>query len=433
MTTKVNNNSGFTKIYNQQQICSSPNDNLQILNLQSSSPTTMQYAQYSSVVLTPSTTMSSPSPPLNGNFSPNTYIEESEYNLIQTSLNSPPIKDQQFINSNLTSNMATSSMLPLKIENFNYQLNQLNQLNQQSNQVKTNKRSSEDENCQNNVKRGRTRQIESNRSSQSNQYQNQLNNHQITNQSKLNKQQANEHGQVVSSNSSKPARTRRTRAKSPSLVQKLKKNRRIKANDRERNRMHNLNRALERLRDILPVSSTTAAVVANNEQQQQQLQQKQQQLKQQQQQQHQEQQELSNCSNKLTKIETLRFAGSYILALNNLLHMDIDQIDPTKSPAQSLKDCAMAAAAAVASSNSLNSSQNQLLLNSQNGFTNFSSIFNTNSMLSSNGVLSTSSSMSNDEEEDELLMMMSQDCLSNEEDIFQGQSIKLEQQVYQMN
>ena len=33
---------------------------------------------------------------------------------------------------------------------------------------------------------------------------------------------------------------------------KLKRNRRLKANDRERNRMHMLNKALERLRQVLP-------------------------------------------------------------------------------------------------------------------------------------------------------------------------------------
>ncbi|GFO41812.1 neurogenin-1 [Plakobranchus ocellatus] len=75
----------------------------------------------------------------------------------------------------------------------------------------------------------------------------------------------------------KKKRIRKTRAKikSPELIQKLKKNRRQRANDRERNRMHGLNEALEVLRTTLP-NSTDA---------------------------------------KMTKIETLRYACNYISAL----------------------------------------------------------------------------------------------------------------------
>ena len=72
----------------------------------------------------------------------------------------------------------------------------------------------------------------------------------------------------------------RARAKSPSLILKLKKNRRVKANDRERNRMHSLNEALDTLRNVLPCPSDDA---------------------------------------KLTKIETLRFAHNYIFALSQTL------------------------------------------------------------------------------------------------------------------
>ncbi|XP_052268252.1 neurogenic differentiation factor 4-like [Dreissena polymorpha] len=74
----------------------------------------------------------------------------------------------------------------------------------------------------------------------------------------------------------------RVRNRDPALVQKLKKTRRSKANDRERTRMHNLNDALDSLRKILP-----------------------------------------NCGdeNKLTKIETLRFAYNYIFALKETLNM----------------------------------------------------------------------------------------------------------------
>lgn len=74
----------------------------------------------------------------------------------------------------------------------------------------------------------------------------------------------------------------RVRNRSPSLVQKLRKTRRSKANDRERARMHNLNDALESLRKILPNSGD---------------------------------------ENKLTKIETLRFAYNYIFALRETLNV----------------------------------------------------------------------------------------------------------------
>ena len=74
----------------------------------------------------------------------------------------------------------------------------------------------------------------------------------------------------------------RVRNKSPALVQKMKKTRRVKANDRERSRMHNLNNALDSLRRILPNASE---------------------------------------ENKLTKIETLRFAYNYIFALTETLKL----------------------------------------------------------------------------------------------------------------
>ncbi|XP_074603768.1 uncharacterized protein LOC141857207 [Brevipalpus obovatus] len=79
----------------------------------------------------------------------------------------------------------------------------------------------------------------------------------------------------------KTTKTRRTRPRSPTLVTKLKRNRRVKANDRERNRMHNLNQALERLRKVLPKGS----------------------------------------EEKLTKIETLRFAHNYIWALSETIKL----------------------------------------------------------------------------------------------------------------
>ncbi|KAL1131313.1 hypothetical protein AAG570_010931 [Ranatra chinensis] len=62
---------------------------------------------------------------------------------------------------------------------------------------------------------------------------------------------------------------------------RIKKHRRLKANDRERNRMHMLNEALDRLRCVLPTFPEDT---------------------------------------KLTKIETLRFAHNYIWALSQSLH-----------------------------------------------------------------------------------------------------------------
>lgn len=78
-------------------------------------------------------------------------------------------------------------------------------------------------------------------------------------------------------------KNRMTRSRSPSQVQRIKRTRRIKANDRERNRMHTLNEALERLRLVLPTFPEET---------------------------------------KLTKIETLRFAHNYIFALEQVLQSD---------------------------------------------------------------------------------------------------------------
>ncbi|XP_063731821.1 neurogenin-1 [Eleginops maclovinus] len=62
----------------------------------------------------------------------------------------------------------------------------------------------------------------------------------------------------------------------------VKRNRRVKANDRERSRMHNLNDALETLREVLPACPEET---------------------------------------KMTKIETLRFAHNYIWALSETLRI----------------------------------------------------------------------------------------------------------------
>ncbi|KAK2838630.1 hypothetical protein Q7C36_013444 [Tachysurus vachellii] len=75
---------------------------------------------------------------------------------------------------------------------------------------------------------------------------------------------------------------RRGRARSDAAVHVVKKNRRLKANDRERNRMHNLNDALDALRSVLPAFPDDT---------------------------------------KLTKIETLRFAHNYIWALSETIRI----------------------------------------------------------------------------------------------------------------
>ncbi|KAG8185451.1 hypothetical protein JTE90_022382 [Oedothorax gibbosus] len=77
-------------------------------------------------------------------------------------------------------------------------------------------------------------------------------------------------------------KSRSNRQRNPLQVVKVKKTRRLKANDRERNRMHNLNSALEKLRTVLPTFTDET---------------------------------------KLTKIETLRFAHNYIWALSETLNM----------------------------------------------------------------------------------------------------------------
>ena len=83
-----------------------------------------------------------------------------------------------------------------------------------------------------------------------------------------------------------PERTKRrrgrARARSDAAVQVVKKSRRVKANDRERNRMHHLNDALDALRGVLPALPD---------------------------------------DNKLTKIETLRFAHNYIWALSETIRI----------------------------------------------------------------------------------------------------------------
>lgn len=84
----------------------------------------------------------------------------------------------------------------------------------------------------------------------------------------------------------------RAKQKNPELVKKLKRTRRLKANDRERSRMHSLNSALETLREVLPSYPEDT---------------------------------------KLTKIETLRCANNYIWALSEMLKL-VDSL-PANTPA----------------------------------------------------------------------------------------------------
>lgn len=79
-------------------------------------------------------------------------------------------------------------------------------------------------------------------------------------------------------------------------VLRLKKHRRMKANDRERNRMHMLNEALDRLRCVLPTFPEDT---------------------------------------KLTKIETLRFAHNYIWALSQTVHMIQQEVTSPNSASTS--------------------------------------------------------------------------------------------------
>ncbi|KAG8579129.1 hypothetical protein GDO81_010728 [Engystomops pustulosus] len=89
----------------------------------------------------------------------------------------------------------------------------------------------------------------------------------------------------------KKKRRGRTRVKNEAVLHTIKKTRRVKANDRERNRMHNLNSALDELRSILPCFPDDT---------------------------------------KLTKIETLRLAHNYIWALSETLRL----ADQTKDKVQ---------------------------------------------------------------------------------------------------
>uniref|UniRef100_A0A674KDM9 Neurogenin 1 n=1 Tax=Terrapene triunguis TaxID=2587831 RepID=A0A674KDM9_9SAUR len=91
-----------------------------------------------------------------------------------------------------------------------------------------------------------------------------------------------------------PRRRRgRCRARNQAALHTLRKSRRVKANDRERNRMHNLNAALDELRGVLPTFPEDT---------------------------------------KLTKIETLRFAYNYIWALSETLRLADQRLHKAPPP-----------------------------------------------------------------------------------------------------
>ncbi|XP_066099467.1 neurogenin-3 [Saccopteryx bilineata] len=89
----------------------------------------------------------------------------------------------------------------------------------------------------------------------------------------------------------------RSRPKSELVLSKQRRSRRKKANDRERNRMHNLNSALDALRGVLPTFPDDA---------------------------------------KLTKIETLRFAHNYIWALTQTLRIADHSLYRLEPPCEAL-------------------------------------------------------------------------------------------------
>lgn len=99
---------------------------------------------------------------------------------------------------------------------------------------------------------------------------------------KLEQEYVADHEKNLKSDGTKKKRYTKSRSKVkiPGVQVKVKRVRRMKANDRERNRMHSLNTALDSLREVLPTFSEET---------------------------------------KLTKIETLRMAHNYIWALTETL------------------------------------------------------------------------------------------------------------------
>jgi len=106
-------------------------------------------------------------------------------------------------------------------------------------------------------------------------------------------------------------RCRRSRgavAMTPGTLRKLRQARRLKANDRERSRMHALNSALDRLRRVLPISSSSSSSAGDVSG------------------------DASTVTTRLTKIETLRSAYNYIRLLTDTLRALDHAADAPPSP-----------------------------------------------------------------------------------------------------
>ena len=90
-------------------------------------------------------------------------------------------------------------------------------------------------------------------------------------------------------------RSRGTVAMTPATLRKLRQARRLKANDRERGRMHALNSALDRLRRVLPITDSSSSGDVSSP-------------------------AAAAVTARLTKIETLRSAYNYIQLLTDTLN-----------------------------------------------------------------------------------------------------------------
>ena len=101
-------------------------------------------------------------------------------------------------------------------------------------------------------------------------------------------------GDVTDDAAHRCRRSRGTVAMTPATLRKLRQTRRLKANDRERSRMHALNSALDRLRRVLPISGNSRPSSASSD-------------------------DGTSIMTRLTKIETLRSAYNYIQLLTDTL------------------------------------------------------------------------------------------------------------------
>ena len=114
-------------------------------------------------------------------------------------------------------------------------------------------------------------------------------------------------GNVIDDATRRCRRSRGTVAMTPVTLRKLRQVRRLKANDRERSRMHALNSALDRLRRVLPISNSSASSAASDGA---------------------VSVDGTELTARLTKIETLRSAYNYIQLLTDTLKA-LDDATPT--------------------------------------------------------------------------------------------------------